>query len=66
VPEKESGVFFGLYALSGNATYWLAPLLVEIFTRAYGTQQAGFYPVIGLLLIGLALLSFVKAPARAD
>ncbi|MFC3714454.1 MFS transporter [Sphingoaurantiacus capsulatus] len=66
VPEKESGVFFGLYALSGNATYWLAPLLVEIFTRAYGTQQAGFYPVIGLLLIGLALLSFVKPPAARD
>ncbi len=66
VPEKESGVFFGLYALSGNATYWLAPLLVEIFTRAYGTQQAGFYPVIGLLLIGLGILSFVKPPPRAD
>lgn len=64
VPEKEAGVFFGLYALSGNATYWLAPALVEGFTRAYGTQQAGFYPVIGLLLAGLALLSFVKAPHR--
>lgn len=64
VPEKEAGVFFGLYALSGNATFWLAPALVEGFTRAYGTQQAGFYPVIGLLLIGLAVLSFVKAPPR--
>ncbi len=64
VPEKEAGVFFGLYALSGTATFWLAPALVEGFTRAYGTQQAGFYPVIGLLLTGLALLSFVKAPAR--
>jgi UMF1 family MFS transporter len=64
VPEKESGVFFGLYALSGNATYWLAPALVEGFTRAWGTQQAGFYPVIGLLLAGLALLSFVEAPGR--
>lgn len=64
VPEKESGVFFGLYALSGNATYWLAPALVEGFTRAYGTQQAGFYPVIGLLLVGLAILSFVEAPQR--
>ena len=64
VPEKESGVFFGLYALSGNATYWLAPALVEGFTRGFGTQQAGFYPVIGLLLAGLALLSFVEAPER--
>jgi UMF1 family MFS transporter len=66
VPEQEAGVFFGLYALSGNATYWLAPALVEGFTRAYGTQQAGFYPVIGLLLAGLALLSFVKPPPRRD
>lgn len=64
VPEKESGVFFGLYALSGNATYWLAPALVEGFTRGFGTQQAGFYPVIALLLAGLAILSFVKAPPR--
>lgn len=64
VPESEAGVFFGLYALSGSATFWLAPALVEGFTRAYGTQQAGFYPIIGLLLIGLALLSFVKAPPR--
>src|SRR3712207_8876070 len=50
--DKEAGVFFGLYTLSGNATYWLAPALVELFTRMYGTQQAGFYPVIGLLLSG--------------
>ena len=64
VPETEAGVFFGLYALSGTATFWLAPALVEGFTRAYGTQQAGFYPVIGLLLAGLGLLSFVKAPPR--
>jgi UMF1 family MFS transporter len=64
VPDTEAGVFFGLYTLSGNATYWLAPALVELFTRTYGTQQAGFYPVIALLAGGMALLAFVRAPGR--
>jgi MFS transporter, UMF1 family len=64
VPADATGRFFGLYTLSGNATYWLAPLLIEVFTRALGTQQAGFYPIVGLLLIGLAILSFVRVPQR--
>ena len=64
VPVEATGRFFGLYTLSGNATYWLAPALIEIFTRRLGTQQAGFYPVLALLLIGLALLSFVRLPRR--
>lgn len=64
VPPEATGRFFGLYTLSGNATYWLAPALIELFTRTIGTQQAGFYPVLALLLIGFAVLSFVKLPPR--
>lgn len=64
VPPDATGRFFGLYSLSGNATYWLAPFLIELFTRAFGTQQAGFIPVLGLLMIGMIILSFVRTPSR--
>ncbi len=60
VPVEASGRFFGLYTLSGNLTYWLAPTLIQLFTLWIGTQQAGFYPVLGLLLIGLILLGLVR------
>lgn len=64
VPAEAAGRFFGLYALSGNLTYWLAPTLIELFTRRFGTQQAGFIPVMGLLLVGLAILAFVRGGGR--
>ncbi|MFP7672451.1 MFS transporter [Marivita sp. S0852] len=51
---------FGLYALSGKATSFLAPLLIGITTYATGSQQLGVSPVIGLFLIGLVLLVWVK------
>jgi UMF1 family MFS transporter len=64
VPSDQLGTFFGLYALSGSATMWLGPLLVEEATRAGGSQAAGFVPVIGLLTAGLTLLLFVKGGGR--
>jgi UMF1 family MFS transporter len=64
VPPDRLGAFFGLYALSGTATMWLGPLLVEQATRIGGTQQAGFVPVIGLLAAGLVLLLFVRGGGR--
>jgi MFS transporter, UMF1 family len=64
VPQDRLGAFFGLYALSGAATMWLGPLLVEQATRIGGTQAAGFVPVIGLLAVGLLLLLFVKGGGR--
>jgi MFS transporter, UMF1 family len=64
VPADQLGTFFGLYALSGSATMWLGPLLVESATRSGGSQAAGFVPVIGLLTAGLFLLLFVKGGGR--
>lgn len=51
---------FGLYALSGKATSFLAPLLVGVATAATGSQQLGVIPLVVLFLLGLTLLIFVK------
>ncbi|MDU8942456.1 MFS transporter [Ovoidimarina sediminis] len=51
---------FGLYALAGKATSFIAPLSIGIVTSATGSQQAGIVPLIVLFLIGLFLLWWVK------
>lgn len=51
---------FGLFALSGKATAFLAPTLIAMFTAISGNVQVGFVPVIILFLIGLFLLRKVQ------
>jgi UMF1 family MFS transporter len=51
---------FGLYALSGKATSFLAPALIAIVTDITQSQRLGITPIIGLFLLGLILLAFVK------
>jgi UMF1 family MFS transporter len=51
---------FGLYALTGKATSFIAPLSIGIVTDITGSQQAGITPLIALFLIGLVLLFWVK------
>ena len=63
-PEGMEGEVFGLYALSGSATAWLGPMLVEHFTDAYESQRAGFAAIAILLIAGFVLLLFVKPPER--
>ncbi|THD78054.1 MAG: MFS transporter [Phenylobacterium sp.] len=63
-PPEQTGAFFGVYALSGVATLWLAPTLVNIGTRMTHTQQGGFASIIVLLVIGLIGLTFVKGGGR--
>jgi MFS transporter, UMF1 family len=52
---------FGLYALSGKATAFLAPALVALVTGITQSQRLGVLPILGLLLAGLLLLAFVRA-----
>jgi UMF1 family MFS transporter len=59
-PERMTEAF-GLYALAGKATAFLAPVLIGIATTASGSQRIGVVPVIALFLLGLALLTWVKA-----
>ena len=59
-PPAQTGAFFGVYALAGVATAWLAPGLVNIGTRVTHSQQGGFASIILLLAVGLFGLMFVK------
>ncbi len=51
---------FGLYALAGKASSFLAPLMIGIATDISGSQQIGVLPLLFLFLIGLFLLRWVK------
>lgn len=64
-PPEQTGAFFGVYALSGVATAWLAPALVNIGTRVTHSQQGGFATIILLLVVGQIGLFFVRG-ARAE
>jgi UMF1 family MFS transporter len=63
-PPEQTGAFFGVYALSGVATAWLAPSLVNIGTRVTHSQQGGFATIILLLTVGLIGLLFVRGAGR--
>ena len=52
---------FGLYALAGKATSFVAPLSIGLVTWMSGSQQIGVTPLIVLFLIGLFLLRYVKS-----
>ena len=57
---------FGLYAFSGKATAFLAPLLVSLFTYVFQSQRIGVLPIIGLFVIGLILLTLVNEKGRGQ
>ena len=59
-PERSTEAF-GLYALSGKATAFIAPFCIAIFTTITGSQRMGIsIPLIALFLVGMALLAWVK------
>lgn len=51
---------FGLYAMSGRATAFVAPLMIALFTDISGSQRIGVIPVVILFIAGLLLLGKVK------
>jgi UMF1 family MFS transporter len=51
---------FGLYGLSGRATAFLAPALIGLVTALSGSARIGIAPVIGLFVVGLLLLRWVR------
>jgi UMF1 family MFS transporter len=55
-----AGEAFGLFALTGRATAFLAPALIALCTAITGSTQLGFLPVILLFLVGLWLLRWTQ------
>ncbi|MGH7023843.1 MAG: MFS transporter [Caulobacteraceae bacterium] len=63
-PPEQTGAFFGVFALSGTATSWLGPFLVNQGTRIFKSQQGGFATITLLLGIGFLGLLFVRGGGR--
>ncbi len=59
-PEGMSGEFFGLFALSGRATAWMAPLAIGIITTTTGSNRLGVACVLFFLVLGFVLLWQVR------
>ncbi|WP_299550755.1 MFS transporter [uncultured Tateyamaria sp.] len=58
-PERPTEAF-GLFALSGKATAFLAPMMIALFSTMTGSAQLGYIPVIVLFILGLYLLRYVN------
>ena len=52
---------FGLYALSGKATAFLGPALIGVTTWMTESARLGMVPLIGLFVLGLILIIWVRA-----
>lgn len=59
-PPSEAGRYFGLLALSGKVTSFLAPLAVAVATDLLNTQAAGPAVLIAFFLTGGVLLAGVR------
>lgn len=62
-PPDRMTEFFGLFAFSGKATAFAAPLTVSAVTLATGSQRLGIATAIVFLIAGLLLLTRVREPA---
>ena len=59
-PEGMTGEFYGLFALSGRATAWMAPLAIGIITRTTHSTRLGVACVLFFLVLGFLLLWRVR------
>ena len=59
-PPDMATQFFGLYALSGTVTAFLAPLMVATTTGWFDSQRAGFSSLAVLMIIGAVMLFWVR------
>ncbi|WFR95177.1 MFS transporter [Rhizobium tumorigenes] len=66
VSLEESGRYFGIYALSGRATSFMATLMFSIVTSFSGSARLGMATLILFLAGGLLLLLPTPYPADAQ
>ena len=59
-PKEKMTEFFGLFAFSGKATGFLAPLLISIVTVATNSNRWGLASILLFFISGLIILQFVE------
>lgn len=59
-PEGMTGEFFGLFALSGRATAWMAPFAIGVITTTTQSNRLGVACVLFFLVLGFGLLWNVR------
>jgi len=59
-PKTMMTEFFGLFALSGKATAFLAPLLIGLATGVFQDARASLFVILVMLAIGLVIILPVK------
>lgn len=60
VDPKAPTEYFGLYGFSGRATAFMAPALIALVTTLSESARIGVSPLIGLFILGLVLLRWVR------
>ncbi|MEL6678896.1 MAG: MFS transporter, partial [Pseudomonadota bacterium] len=64
--EDQMAQSFGLYALAGKATSFIAPLAVGWVTLVTESQRLGVTPIVILFLAGLVVLYWVDPDGEPD
>ncbi len=64
VEPEEAGRYFGIYALAGRATSFLAPFLVAVITQASGSPRLGMAVLVLFFIVGSAILWGTPYPAK--
>lgn len=59
VPPEAENELFGFFAFSGKLTAFIGPFLLGTITQATGSQRLGVSVVLGLFILGLAIMSTV-------
>ncbi len=59
-PPGMTGEFYGLFALSGRATTFMAPTMIGLVTAITLNQRYGIAVILVFLILGFILLSFVR------
>ncbi len=59
-PPGMAGEFYGLYALSGKATTFMAPFCIAVATQYFMSQRAAGVVVVIFLAVGFILLTRVR------
>ena len=64
ISQEESGRYFGIYALSGRATSFMAPLMVASVTDWTNDARAGMAMILPFFIVGFVILLTTPYPAH--